>query len=69
MTTKKSECYFSFWQSCVELRGSMDASQYKIFVVVMQFAKYVTLEVCPKKMRDLKKWMMHELLTHSICLV
>jgi type I restriction enzyme M protein len=33
MALKKSELYSSLWQSCDELRGGMDASQYKDFVL------------------------------------
>ena len=29
MPLKKSELYSSIWKSCDELRGGMDASQYK----------------------------------------
>ena len=29
MAIKKSELYSSLWRSCDELRGGMDASQYK----------------------------------------
>ena len=29
MAIKKSELYSSLWKSCDELRGGMDASQYK----------------------------------------
>jgi type I restriction enzyme M protein len=29
MALKKSELYSSLWSSCDELRGGMDASQYK----------------------------------------
>jgi len=29
MAIKKSELYTSLWASCDELRGGMDASQYK----------------------------------------
>jgi type I restriction enzyme M protein len=32
MTLKKSELYSSLWKSCDELRGGMDASQYKDYV-------------------------------------
>ena len=42
MALKKSELYSSIWQSCDELRGSMDASQYKDYVLVLLFVKYVT---------------------------
>src|ERR1700690_145482 len=39
---KKSELYSSLWQSCDELRGGMDASQYKDYVLVLLFVKYVS---------------------------
>ncbi len=42
MAIKKSELYSSLWASCDELRGSMDASQYKDYVLVMLFMKYVS---------------------------
>jgi type I restriction enzyme M protein len=42
MAIKKSELYSSLWASCDELRGSMDASQYKDYVLVMLFTKYVS---------------------------
>ncbi|WP_197706467.1 type I restriction-modification system subunit M N-terminal domain-containing protein [Pseudodesulfovibrio profundus] len=41
MTLKKSELYSSLWQSCDELRGGMDASQYKGYVPVLLFINYV----------------------------
>jgi len=39
---KKSELYSSLWKSCDELRGGMDASQYKDYVLVLLFVKYVS---------------------------
>src|SRR4030095_15645513 len=42
MALKKSELYSSLWSSCDELRGGMDASQYKDFVLVLLFVKYVS---------------------------
>jgi type I restriction enzyme M protein len=39
---KKSDLYSSLWQSCDELRGGMDASQYKDYVLFMLFIKYVS---------------------------
>lgn len=42
MAVKKSELYSSLWASCDELRGSMDPSQYKDYVLVMLFMKYVS---------------------------
>ncbi len=37
MAIKKSELYSSLWASCNELRGSMDASQYKDYVLILLF--------------------------------
>jgi type I restriction enzyme M protein len=42
MPIKKSELYSSLWASCDELRGGMDASQYKDYVLVFLFVKYVS---------------------------
>jgi len=42
MAVKKSELYSTLWKSCDELRGSMDASQYKDYVLVLLFMKYVS---------------------------
>ncbi|MDM0051400.1 type I restriction-modification system subunit M [Variovorax sp. J22R115] len=42
MALKKSELYSSLWQSCDALRGGMDASQYKDYVLVFLFIKYVS---------------------------
>ena len=42
MAIKKSEIYSSLWASCDELRGGMDASQYKDYVLVMLFVKYIS---------------------------
>ncbi len=42
MAIKKSELYTSLWKSCDELRGGMDASQYKDYVLVLLFVKYVS---------------------------
>jgi len=42
MATKKSEIYKHLWQSCDELRGGMDASQYKDYVLVLLFIKYIS---------------------------
>jgi len=42
MAIKKSELYGSLWSSCDELRGGMDASQYKDYVLVLLFIKYVS---------------------------
>jgi type I restriction enzyme M protein len=42
MALKKSDLYSSIWQSCDELRGGMDASQYKDYILTLLFMKYVT---------------------------
>ena len=42
MAIKKSELYSSLWESCDALRGGMDASQYKDYVLVMLFIKYIS---------------------------
>jgi type I restriction enzyme M protein len=39
---KKSEVYSSLWKLCDELRGGMDASQYKDYILVLLFVKYVS---------------------------
>ena len=42
MAIKKSDLYSSLWASCDELRGGMDASQYKDYVLFMLFIKYMS---------------------------
>lgn len=42
MAIKKSQIYSTLWESCNALRGSMDASQYKNYVLVMLFVKYLS---------------------------
>lgn len=42
MAIKKSELYSSLWASCDALRGGMDASQYKDYVLILLFVKYVS---------------------------
>ena len=42
MAIKKSELYSSLRKSCDELRGGMDASQYKDYVLTLLFVKYVS---------------------------
>ena len=47
MAVKKSELYTSLRSSCDELRGGMDASQYKDYVLTLLFIKYVTFKGDP----------------------
>lgn len=42
MALKKSQLYNSLWQSCDQLRGGMDASQYKDYILTLLFVKYVS---------------------------
>ena len=42
MAIKKSELYSALWASCDKLRGGMDASQYKNYVLSLLFIKYVS---------------------------
>lgn len=42
MAIKKSELYGKLWKSCDALRGGMDASQYKDYILVLLFMRYVT---------------------------
>jgi len=49
MALKKSQLYSSLWASCDELRGGMDASQYKDYVLTLLFMKYVSDKYAGKK--------------------
>jgi len=42
MALKKSELYSKIWTLCHHRRGGMDASQYKDYVLVLLFVKYVS---------------------------
>jgi type I restriction enzyme M protein len=42
MAIKKSDLYSSLWASCDALRSGMDASQYKDYVLIMLFIKYIS---------------------------
>src|SRR5947209_8524521 len=49
MAIKKSELYSSLWSSCDALRGGMDASQYKDYVLTLLFMKYVSDKYAGRK--------------------
>ena len=53
MALKKSELYSSLWQSCDALRGGMDASQYKDYVLVLLFIKYISDKYAGKRYQPL----------------
>lgn len=42
MAIKKNEIYSSLYASCDKLRGGMDPSQYKNYILTLLFVKYVT---------------------------
>jgi type I restriction enzyme M protein len=42
MALKKSQLYSALWESCDLLRGGMDAGQYKDYVLVILFLKYIS---------------------------
>ena len=42
MPLRKSQLYSSPWKSCDELRGGMDASQYKDYILTLLFMKYAS---------------------------
>jgi type I restriction enzyme M protein len=54
MAIKKSELYSSLWNSCDQLRGGMDASQYKDYVLVLLFVKYVSDKAASQKGYDIE---------------
>src|SRR5450759_1188576 len=73
MAIKKSELYSSLWSSCDELRGGMDASQYKDYVLVLLFIKYVSdkyagvpyapITISPVKVEDVDDLVPHARIT------
>ncbi len=54
MAVKKTELYSSLWASCDALRGGMDASQYKDYILILLFMKYVTDKFKGKKYSDIQ---------------
>lgn len=42
MAVKKTQLYVSLWASCDKLRGGMDSSEYKDYILTLLFMKYVT---------------------------
>lgn len=53
MAIKKNELYSSLWESCDKLRGGMDASQYKDYILTLLFVKYVTDKFKGQKYADI----------------
>ncbi len=42
MAIKKTDLYRHIWKACDDLRGGMDASQYKDYILTLLFVKYVS---------------------------
>jgi HsdM N-terminal domain len=42
MAIRRSELYSPLWASCDEPRGGMDTGQYKDYVLVLLFIKYIS---------------------------
>jgi type I restriction enzyme M protein len=49
MAIKKTQLYSALWASCDELRGGMDASQYKNYILTLLFVKYVSDKYAKQK--------------------
>src|SRR5271170_4774115 len=54
MAIKKSDLYATIWASCDELRGGMDASQYKDYVLFLLFIKYISDKYAAGPYPDIK---------------
>ncbi len=54
MAVKKTELYSSLWASCDQLRGGMDASEYKDYILILLFMKYVTDKFIGQSYADIK---------------
>lgn len=54
MAIKKNELYSSLWASCDKLRGGMDASQYKDYILTLLFVKYVSDKFKGEKYADIE---------------
>ena len=57
MAIKKSDLYASLWQSCDELRVGMDASQYKDYVLVLLFIKYISDKYATEERQTLQAYL------------
>jgi len=54
MAIKKTELYASLWAACDDLRGGMDASQYKNYILTLLFVKYVSDKYANQKFGPIK---------------
>lgn len=69
MALKKSQLYSSLWSSCDELRGGMDALQYKDHVLSDMDNEIAELERRRDKTKAIKQGMMQVFLTGRTRLV
>ena len=65
MAVKKTELYSSLWASCDALRGGMDSSQYKDYILTLLFMKYVTDKFKGQKYGDLTVFDKAQVVTSS----
>lgn len=56
MAIKKSELYSSLWAGCDEIRGGMDASQYKDYVLVLLFMKSISDKFAGQPYAPIEGW-------------
>ncbi|QDU32208.1 Type I restriction enzyme EcoKI M protein [Poriferisphaera corsica] len=54
MALKKSQLYSSLWSCCDELRGGMDASQYKDYILTLLFMKYISDKYANNEWADIE---------------
>lgn len=52
MAVKKSELYSILWEACNKLRGGVEPSRYKDYVLVLLFFKYVSDRYKGKRFAD-----------------
>jgi len=51
---KKSDLYARLWKSCDDLRGGMDASEYKNYILILLFVKYISDKYKNEPFGDIK---------------
>lgn len=54
MAIKKSEMYTSLYESCDKLRGGMDPSLYKNYILTLLFVKYISDKYAGMKYAPIK---------------
>ena len=59
MAVKKTQLYASLWASCDKLRGGMDSSEYKDYILTLLFMKYVINLRIKEPMKTLRSLIRH----------